>query len=82
MCFSIWYVVSIGGSQSFCKSFIDDVERYSIEAYTVLSGYSDEILLNDKLISRPGIVIEDAGRGLWRLKSEDIIRKSVERRQI
>ena len=39
----------------------------------------DEVLLSDQSLSRLGIVILDAGRGLWRFAndSSDRVRKSV-----
>jgi len=36
----------------------------------------DEALINDQLISRLGIIIEDPARGLWRLRGDDKIRES------
>lgn len=42
----------------------------------VISEGEDEILISDKLISALGIVIEDAGKGLWRLRGETEIRES------
>ncbi len=50
--------------------------------YIVVSEVTDEVLMNDQLISRLGIVIEDPAAGLWRIKGEDRVRSSVVRRFI
>ncbi len=49
--------------------------RDPILAYIVISEYTDEVLINDQMISRLGIVIEDPAKGLWRLKNENKISK-------
>ena len=54
----------------------EGLESNGISAYLVISEYTDEVLINDQLISSLGIVIEDPAKGLWRLKGEKEIRKS------
>ena len=48
----------------------------SVVADFVVSEVTDEVLLNDKLIGRLRIVIEDPGEGLWRFRDEDRLRAS------
>lgn len=50
-----------------------------IPSYIVISEQVDEILISDQLISSMGIVIEDPAKGLWRLRWESKIRRSIER---
>ena len=54
----------------------EDVESKQVDTYLVVSEYTDEALINDQLISRLGIIIEDPARGLWRLRGDDRIRES------
>jgi len=49
-----------------------------VQSYIVVCEHVDEVLLSDQLISAMGIVIEDPARGLWRLRGESRIRRSVE----
>jgi len=50
-----------------------------VQSYIVVCEHVDEVLLSDQLISAMGIVIEDPARGLWRLRGESRVRRSVER---
>lgn len=43
-----------------------------------ISEGEKEVLINDKLISALEIVIEDAGKGLWRLRGDDKLMESDE----
>lgn len=54
----------------------EGVKTPFVDAYLVVSEESDEVLLNDQIISRLGIVIEDPARGEWRLRGETKIRVS------
>ena len=47
-----------------------------IETYLVVSEYTDIVLINDQLISKMNIIIEDPAKGLWRIRGEKKIRKS------
>jgi len=53
-----------------------DRESESVPADIVVSELSDEVLLNDKIIGRLGIVLVDPGEGLWRFRDEDKLRGS------
>lgn len=50
----------------------------AVRCGVAISELEDEVLLSDKLISALGLVIEDAGEGLWRFRSEptDRLRES------
>ncbi|MCX8162290.1 MAG: hypothetical protein RMJ00_07520 [Nitrososphaerota archaeon] len=56
------------------RLIVDDHRLYPVEAYLVISEYTDEALINDQLISSLGIIIEDPAKGLWRLRGEEEIR--------
>ena len=56
------------------------VEKKEVDAYGIIIEGEREVLMSDKLISSLGIVIEDAGKGLWRFKGENKIRKSSPRK--
>jgi len=55
---------------------IEDVKTPLIDTYLVIAEETDEILLNDQIISKLGIVIEDPAKGEWRIKGETKIRVS------
>jgi len=55
---------------------IEDVESKQVDTYLVVLEYTDEVSINDQLISRLGIIIEDPAKGLWRLRGDDKIRES------
>ena len=42
----------------------------AVRCGVAISELEDEVLLSDKLISALGVVIEDAGEGLWRFRGE------------
>jgi len=42
----------------------------------IISEVTDEVLLNDKLIGKLRIVLEEPGEGLWRFRDETKLRKS------
>lgn len=46
----------------------------AVRCGVAISELEDEVLLSDKLISALGVVIEDAGEGLWRFRGEPIDR--------
>lgn len=50
----------------------------AIKCNLVISEIEHEVLLSDMAISELEIVIEDAGKGLWRFREESKIRNSVE----
>ncbi len=49
---------------------VDDREIGPFNVYIVVSEYSDEPLINDQLISRLGIIIEDPVKGKWSLREK------------
>ncbi len=53
-----------------------DIKPVKVDSYLVVSEYTDEVLINDQLISSLGIVIEDPAKGLWRIRGETRIRES------
>ncbi len=55
------------------KVFVGEKES---DAYRIIIEEEREVIMNDKLISSLGIVIEDAGKGLWKFRGENKIRKS------
>jgi predicted aspartyl protease len=67
-------VYRVGGA--YVSLLIGGVEGRRIEAYIVISEYTDESLISDQLASGFGIVIEDPAKGLWRLRGESLIRSS------
>jgi hypothetical protein len=48
----------------------DDKESPMVVCDTAISEYEDEVLLSDQLISALTIVIEDAGKGIWRFRDD------------
>jgi len=54
----------------------EGIKAHPMASFLVISEYSDEVLINDQLISRLEIVIEDPAKGLWRLKEERRLRTS------
>ena len=60
------------------QSIIEDKVSKPIKCALVISEIEREVLLSDITISKLEIVIEDAGKGLWRFKDEAKIRASVE----
>jgi predicted aspartyl protease len=56
---------------------VDEETREPINSFIVISEYTDEALINDQLISAMGIIIEDPAKGLWKLRGENKIRRSV-----
>lgn len=46
------------------------------KASLVISDFEKEVILSDALLSSLGIVIEDAGGGIWRLRGERRLRRS------
>jgi hypothetical protein len=56
----------------------EDKTSKAIKCNLVISEIEQEVLLSDTAISELGIVIEDAGKGLWRFKNEVKVRTSVE----
>jgi hypothetical protein len=55
---------------------IGEVKERSVETYLVISEYTSELVISDKLASEYGIVIGDPAKGLWRLKGESLTRSS------
>lgn len=55
---------------------IEDAKTPLVDTYLVIAEEADEVLLNDQIISKFGIVIEDPARGEWRIKGETKIRIS------
>jgi len=49
-----------------------------VKCSLVISEIENEVLLSDQTIGKLEIVIEDAGKGLWRFRNEAKIRNSVE----
>ncbi|RLF20699.1 MAG: hypothetical protein DRN15_10765 [Thermoprotei archaeon] len=68
-------VYRIGGAR--VRLIVDDEMKEPISSFIVISEFSDEVLINDQMISAMGIVIEDAAKGLWRLRGEDRVRMSI-----
>ena len=60
------------------QSITEDKISKPIKCALVISELEREVLLSDIAISKLEIVIEDAGKGLWRFKNEAKIRISVE----
>ena len=60
------------------QAITEDRISKNIKCALVISELEREVLLSDMAISELEIVIEDAGRGLWRFKEETKIRNSVE----
>ena len=60
------------------QSITEDKISKPIKCALVISELEREVLLSDTAISKLEIVIEDAGKGLWRFKNEAKIRTSVE----
>jgi len=52
------------------RLMVEEAETVEATADLVVSPIADEALINDKLISELQIVLEDAGKGFWRLRSE------------
>lgn len=48
-----------------------------IPSYIVVAEQADEPLINDQMISRMEIIVEDPAGGLWRLRGESKVRRSV-----
>ena len=55
----------------------EESKRDPIPSYIVIAEQADEVLINDWMISRMKIVIEDPAKGLWKLRGESKIRRSV-----
>lgn len=55
-----------------CYVYIEEegVKLVETNADLVVSPIADEVLINDKLIGELQIILEDAGKGLWRLRSD------------
>jgi hypothetical protein len=69
-------VYRVGGAN--VSLLVEGSEVRSTKAYIVISEYADEALISDQLASELGIVIEDPGKGLWRLRGESLVRRSEE----
>jgi len=52
------------------KVLTEDVESREVIVDLVISPLADEALISDKLIDELEIVIEAAGRGLWRFRGD------------
>ena len=72
---------SVGG-KPFKVFLLQDFVEVRVEDKVALADLiiveeEGEVLFNDKLIDALNIVIESAGKGLWRFREEERIRESV-----
>lgn len=49
----------------------EDKSSPMVECFPIVSETEDEVTMSDKLISSLKIVIEDAGKGIWRFRDDD-----------
>lgn len=55
----------------------EEVASEPVDSFIVVAEQTDEALINDQMISAMGIVVEDPARGLWRLRDESRLRRSL-----
>ncbi len=65
--------------KAFAKVVAEDAESKEVEVDVIVSPLGDEPLISDMLAEEFEIVVESFGRGLWRFRWEQKLRKSEKR---
>jgi hypothetical protein len=53
---------------------VEDRETLPVEVIPLVSDREEEVLISD-VLSRLGIAIDDAGRGIWRFSDEQLMKR-------
>jgi len=60
------------------KIILVEFKTRKVLCSAVISEYENEVIANDKLTEKLGIIFEKVGQGLWRFEEEKEINKSEE----
>lgn len=64
---------------AYVEVVVEDVESKKVETDIIVSPIADEALISDMLAEELEIAVESFGRGLWRFRWEQKLRKSEKR---